>query len=131
MYHPGFLQCGMRTYREYQRRLWDPAWHPAPTAAAHGPIQEWHAHTYGAIGTFFFDLRGNRVDCEGKQMSTNSLISAEQWADLEAFLMQPQLKVAVLVSETPFLGDEPQVQHHDGHTSARRVNATWPGYLGL
>lgn len=23
-YHPNFLQCGMRTYREYQRRLWDP-----------------------------------------------------------------------------------------------------------
>jgi hypothetical protein len=28
-YHGHFLQCGMRTYREYQRRLWDPECQPA------------------------------------------------------------------------------------------------------
>lgn len=62
-YHPSFLQCGMRTYREYQRRLWDPKCSP------HVPevIEEWHSHVYGPIGIFMFDLRGNRITGEGQQ----------------------------------------------------------------
>ena len=104
-YHPNFLQCGMRTYREYQRRLWDPECElqlPETT-------EEWHSHFYGPIGIFMFDLRGHRINGEGQQASENPLISDEQWAALEEFFANPDLRVAVLCSETPFVGDEPDV----------------------
>ena len=104
-YHPNFLQCGMRTYREYQRRLWDPEASPD----LNEEIAEWHSHVYGAIGIFMFDLRGNRITGEGVQMSENSLLSDAQWADLEEFFQKPELRAIILCSETPFVGDEPSV----------------------
>ena len=65
-YHPSFLQCGMRTYREYQRRLWDPKCSLQVSEA----VEEWHSHVYGPIGIFMFDLRGNRITGEGHQGTT-------------------------------------------------------------
>ena len=62
-YHPNFLLCGMRAYREYQRRLWD----PQCLLAVPSTIEEWHEHVYGAIGIFMFDLRGNRITGDGRQ----------------------------------------------------------------
>ena len=62
-YHPNFLQCGMRTYREYQRRLWD----PKCSLRLSEVVEEWHSHVYGPIGIFMFDLRGNRITGEGHQ----------------------------------------------------------------
>lgn len=105
MYHPNFLQCGMRAYREFQRRLWD------PDCCHHlgEQVEEWHCHVYGNVGIFMFDLRGNRIDGNGVQMSENNLLSEKQWNDLEAFFRNPDLKVIVLCSETPFVGDEPEV----------------------
>jgi len=102
-YHPHFLGCGMRVYREYQRRLWDPTCSTATPAV----VGEWHAHAYGPIGVFMFDLRGNRVTGDGVQMSDNALLSDQQWADVEAFFAKPDLRAIILCSETPFLGDEP------------------------
>ena len=106
-YHPNFLQCGMKEYIEYQRRLWD------PECSIHkntdGDIAEWHSHVYGSIGIFMFDLRGNRITCDGIQMSENTLLSDAQWEDLEAFFQNPNLRAIVLCSETPFVGDEPGV----------------------
>ena len=43
-YHPNFLQCGMRTYREYQRCLWDPESSPD----LNEEVGEWHSHIYGS-----------------------------------------------------------------------------------
>ncbi len=106
MYHPNFLQCGMRTYREYQRRLWDPDC-PLSAPAGTSEVREWHWHMYGAIGLFLFDLRGNRIDTFGHATPDKALLCDDQWADLEAFFARPELRVAVLCSETPFLGDEP------------------------
>ena len=105
-YHPNFLKCGMRTYREYQRRLWDPA---CSLDYGNEDVKEWHSHIYGSIGIFMFDLRGNRITRDGFQMSENSLLSAAQWADLEEFFKTPNLRAIVLCSETPFVGDEPKV----------------------
>ena len=106
MYHPNFLQCGMRAYREYQRRLWD----PDCSSYYSGPeVEEWHSHVYGNVGIFMCDLRGNRINGDGVQSSDNALLSEKQWSDLEAFFQNPDLKVIVVCSETPFIGDEPEV----------------------
>ena len=107
-YHPNFLKCGMRSYREYQRRLWDPHC-SLDYNRTEGSVKEWHSHIYGSIGVFMFDLRGNRITSEGVQMSQHSLLSEEQWEDLEAFFSNPILKVIILCSETPFVSDEPEV----------------------
>ena len=104
-YHPHFLKCGMRTYREYQRRLWDPK---CPLDVDNKDVKEWHSHTYGCIGIFMFDLRGNRITSDGVQMSDRSLISSKQWEDFETFLLNPNLRAVILCSETPFVGDEPK-----------------------
>ena len=69
-YHPNFLKCGIRTYREYQRCLWDPESSPD----LNEEVGEWHSHIYGSIGIFMFDLRGNRITGDGTQMSENSLL---------------------------------------------------------
>ena len=105
-YHPNFLKCGMRSYREYQRRLWDPNC-PLHYDKVENSVREWHSHIYGSIGVFMFDLRGNRITGEGIQMSQSSLLSAQQWEDLETFFSNPNLRVIILCSETPFVGDEP------------------------
>jgi hypothetical protein len=105
-YHPNFLKCGMRSYREYQRRLWDPNC-PLHYEKGEDSVREWHSHIYGSIGVFMFDLRGNRITGEGVQMSQSSLLSAHQWEDLETFFGNPNLRVIILCSETPFVGDEP------------------------
>ena len=104
MYHPHFLQCGMRAYREFQRRLWD------PECCHHlgEQIEEWHSHVYGNVGIFMFDLRGNRIDGNGVQMSENPMIAENQWTDLEALFNNPSIRVIILCSETPFVGDEPE-----------------------
>ena len=104
-YHSNFLQCGMRTYREYQRRLWD----PECSLDLNEDIAEWHSHVYGSIGIFMFDLRGNRITGDGTQMSENSLLSEAQWEDLNEFFQNPDLRAIILCSETPFVGDEPSV----------------------
>lgn len=55
-----------------------------------------------------FDLRGNRINGQGEQQSEEPLIGDAQWDDLEAFFADEDLRVAVLCSETPFLGDPPE-----------------------
>ena len=103
MYHPRFLQCGMGAYREYQRRLWD----PECSHDLEEEVEEWHSHVYGNVGIFMCDLRGNRINGGGVQMSDNSLLSDKQWSDLKNFFQNPELRVIVVCSEIPFIGDEP------------------------
>ena len=123
-YHPNFLQCGMRTYREYQRRLWD----PECSVDLEEDVTEWHSHVYGSIGIFMFDLRGNRITRDGKQMSGNSLLSDAQWVDLETFFQNPTLRAILLCSETPFVGDEPGVfkQKMDNNSELYFLRDHWP-----
>ena len=42
-------------------------------------------------------------------MSENNLLSDAQWADFEKFLKIPTLRAVILGSETPFIGDTPEV----------------------
>ena len=102
-YHSKFLTCGMETYRDYQRRLWD----PHCSFSLEDQVQEWHCHVYDKVGIFMFDLRGNRITCEGGQESECPLISTEQWEAFEEFMANPDLRAIMLCSETPFVGDEP------------------------
>ena len=85
LYHPSFLQCGMMAFREYQRRLWD----PKCSLKLGDEIKEWNSHIFGPVGIFLFDLRGNRINGAGVQSSESSLLSDEQWSDLEMFFNNP------------------------------------------
>ena len=125
-YHPNFLQCGIRTYREYQRRLWDSSC--KLDYGKNDEVQEWHSHVYGPIGIFMFDLRGNRINGGGIQASENSILSEKQWDDFESFIANPDLRVIVLCSETPFVGDEPRVckKQVEDDTNLEFLKDHWP-----
>jgi len=108
-YPPAFLQCGIEVYRHYQRILWD-------TEIAQGSVMpeddeyfnEFHSHIYGPIGIFLMDMRGNRITGDGVQMSENPLVSEAQWEAVEEFFQNESLKVIILASEIPFVGDDPE-----------------------
>ena len=62
-------------------------------------------------------------------MSENCLLSDAQWAALEEFFSDPELRAIILCSETPFLGDEPdtcreKVEESDGSMDFLRDH--WP-----
>ncbi len=107
-YHPMFLKCGMEAYRDYQRKLWDPE-SDCRLTEDYGEVAEWHSHCYGPVGIFFFDLRGNRITSDGVQQSDNNLLSEAQWEAFENFMSNPDMRAAILCSETPFIGEEPEV----------------------
>lgn len=124
MYHPNFLQCGMRTYREYQRKLWD----PDCSLQLEEETKEWHQHIYGPVAIFMCDLRGNRISGSGHQAAENNLLSDEQWSHIEALFENPDIKVIILCSETPFVGDEPSVcrQKVEENPSMDFLRDHWP-----
>ena len=66
--------------------MWDPDCHL--TLSEGEDVREWHAHHYGGIGIFMFDLRGNRIDSQGKTTPDNTLLSEAQWEDVEAFFQR-------------------------------------------
>jgi len=87
--------------------LWD------PTCLAIIPddklCKEWHYHIYGSIGLFFIDMRGNRINGQGETYSKNKLISEEQWNDIINFTKNKELKIILMMSEIPFVGDSPEI----------------------
>jgi len=104
-YSPAYLRCGIEVYRQYQRILWD------PTGAFDLPddpeqyFEEYHSHTYGPVGIFLFDMRGNRITSNGVQHSTNPIMSEGQWNELQMLFDNPDIKVLILAAEIPFVGD--------------------------
>ena len=79
-YPEAFLKCGIEMYREYQRQLWEPELSPMPEDDEF--FQEYHAHTYGPIGIFLMDIRGNRITGDGKLQSERPVVSQKQWKAL-------------------------------------------------
>ena len=71
-YPEAFLQCGIEKYREYQRQLWEPELTPMPEDDEF--FQEYHSHTYGPIGIFLMDIRGNRITGDGKLQSERPVV---------------------------------------------------------
>jgi len=107
-YPPAFLQCGIEVYRQYQRLLWDPETpHSIDDADPDEYFTEFHSHVYGPIGIFLIDMRGNRITADGVQHSENPLVSEYQWSEIEDFFQTPDLKVIIIGSEIPFVGDDP------------------------
>ena len=64
--------------------------------------------SYGPVGIFLMDMRGNRITANGVQHSDNVMVSNEQWDAILQFYNNPDLKVIILCSEIPFVGDEPE-----------------------
>ena len=109
-YPPPFLQCGIEVYRKYQRILWEPECLREYTMPADDEyFSEFHSHIYGPIGIFMIDLRGNRITGDGVQKSENPLISDLQWDAIEKFFNNDDLKVIIMASEIPFVGNNPDV----------------------
>jgi len=107
-YPPAFLQCGIEVYRQYQRTLWDPEFAKESAMPANDEyFDEYHSHIYGPIGIFLIDMRGNRITGDGVQKSENPLVSDLQWEAIEAFFENEDLKVIIIASEIPFVGDDP------------------------
>lgn len=105
-YPPPFLQCGIEVYRQYQRILWDSN-SISSMPADDEYFEEFHGHVYGPVGIFMMDMRGNRITGDGVQRSDNPLVSERQWAAIEDFFQTEGLKVIILASEIPFVGDDP------------------------
>ena len=105
-YPPPFLQCGIEVYRQYQRILWDPDYVSMPAEDEY--FHEYHSHIYGPVGIFLIDMRGNRITGDGTQHSTNPIMGEEQWNAIEEFFQTEGLKVIILASEIPFVGDDPE-----------------------
>ena len=59
-------------------------------------------------------------------MSENNLLSDAQWAALEEFLSNPELRAIILCSETPFLGDEPDVCREKVEGGMDFLRDHWP-----
>ena len=55
------------------------------------------------------DMRGNRITADGVQHSDNAMVSDSQWEALEELYNNEDLKVILLCSEIPFVGDEPDI----------------------
>jgi len=107
-YPPAFLQCGIEVYRQYQRNLWDPEFAKESAMPADDEyFDEYHSHIYGPIGIFLIDMRGNRITGDGVQKSENPLVSYLQWEAIETFFENKDLKVIIIASEIPFVGDDP------------------------
>jgi len=106
-YPPAFLQCGIDVYRQYQRLLWDPETEGTLSSDPEQYYSEFHSHVYGPVGIFLLDMRGNRITGDGVQHSENCLVSDLQWEAIEDFFKTEALKVIILCSEIPFVGDDP------------------------
>jgi len=108
-YPPAFLKCGIEVYRQYQRVLWDPHYirDQGEMPGDEEYFEEFHAHVYGPIGIFLMDMKGNRITGNGVQQSENPLVSENQWIAMEEFFQTEGLKVIILASEIPFVGDDP------------------------
>jgi phosphodiesterase/alkaline phosphatase D-like protein len=106
------IHYGHLVYRRYQRQLWDPNYESNTSPA------EEHYHKYGPIGILLVDMRGNRIDWNGNQHADSPIVSESQWKLIDSVFADPELKVILVCSEIPFVGDTPEVA---------KTNSTKPG----
>jgi hypothetical protein len=97
------IHFGHLVYRRYQRQLWDPNYDSNSSPA------EEHYHKYGPVGILLLDMRGNRIDWDGNQHADNLILSESQWSLINSVFADPEIKVILVCSEIPFVGDTPEV----------------------
>eukprot|EP00429_Kryptoperidinium_foliaceum_P057685 CAMPEP_0176099954 /NCGR_PEP_ID=MMETSP0120_2-20121206/50132_1 /TAXON_ID=160619 /ORGANISM="Kryptoperidinium foliaceum, Strain CCMP 1326" /LENGTH=471 /DNA_ID=CAMNT_0017433997 /DNA_START=30 /DNA_END=1445 /DNA_ORIENTATION=- len=127
-YSAEFLTVAMQVYRIYQRSLWDPSAIDVDLASfqKQSELKEWHFHTYGPCGIFFIDMRGNRINADGKLVDglPPLMSEAQRVAIVEAF-DTPGLKAMLLCAEIPFLGPDP-VEVQEGAKKLPFLKDHWP-----
>jgi len=100
---PVLIKLGQQTYRMYQRALWD---EDIFDDSKH--TEEQHYHKYGAVGVMLLDMRGNRVDPEGKQYPDKPIISENQWKQFDEFIADDAIKAILVCAEIPFVSESPE-----------------------
>eukprot|EP01120_Amphizonella_sp_Union-15-10_P002906 TRINITY_DN131_c0_g1_i3.p1 TRINITY_DN131_c0_g1~~TRINITY_DN131_c0_g1_i3.p1 ORF type:complete len:520 (-),score=124.06 TRINITY_DN131_c0_g1_i3:66-1625(-) len=96
------IHLGHMVYRRYQRQLWDPNYKDVEHC------EEEHFHKIGPVGVFLLDMRGNRIDFEGRQLLKNPIVSDEQWKMINTVFSDQSIKVLVVCAEIPFVEDTPE-----------------------
>jgi len=102
---PLMIKLGQQVYREYQRQLWDVNCFDEETTIK--SADEFHYHKWGSVGIMLFDMRGNRITCEGNQCPEKPILNDAQLAVWNAALKDESLKTLFVCSEIPFAGDPP------------------------
>jgi len=102
---PTMIHLGHLVYRRYQRQLWDPDCEIKEMVST----GEEHYHKYGPVGLLLIDMRGNRIDLDGTPRPERPIISPEQWKLINSAFNDPEVKVMLVCSEIPFVGDTPEV----------------------
>jgi len=100
---PLMIHVGQLVYRRYQRQLWDPEYETRMDSS-----EEFY-QKIGPVGIIMIDMRGNRIDFEGKQFPENAIVSPAQWKMIESVFADVDLSVILVCSEIPFVGDTPEV----------------------
>jgi len=131
-YSKHFIMAAMGVYREYQRQLWDPSCEGELPKDQSSVMEEWHFHTYGGMGIFMVDMRGNRITTGGV-MVKGDIMSAKQKAALKEAFKTPGLSCMLVASEIPFVSDSPAkvqasakfVKFLEGHWAYKEDECTW------
>eukprot|EP01120_Amphizonella_sp_Union-15-10_P002908 TRINITY_DN131_c0_g1_i5.p1 TRINITY_DN131_c0_g1~~TRINITY_DN131_c0_g1_i5.p1 ORF type:complete len:520 (-),score=128.09 TRINITY_DN131_c0_g1_i5:67-1626(-) len=96
------IHLGHMVYRRYQRQLWDPNYKDSESC------EEECFQKIGPVGILLLDMRGNRIDFEGRQLLNNPIVSEEQWKLIDQVFSDDSLKVLVVCAEIPFVEDTPE-----------------------
>jgi len=131
-YSDQFIQSAMGVYTEYQRQLWDPKCEGQLPADKSARMEEWNFHTYGGLGIFMVDMRGNRITAGGV-MQKGDLMSAKQKKALEDAFATPGLSCMLVASEIPFVSESPEMVQKsaqfitflEGHWAYKEDECTW------
>jgi phosphodiesterase/alkaline phosphatase D-like protein len=131
-YSDQFIMAAMGVYTEYQRQLWDPSCEGALPEDKSSLMEEWHFHTYGGMGIFMTDMRGNRIT-SGGVMKKGDIMSVKQKAALEEAFKTPGLSCMLVASEIPFVSESPAevqaaakfVKFLEGHWAYKEDECTW------
>jgi len=99
------IHYGHLAYRRYQRQLWDVDYDKNSSLSS----AEEHFHKYGPVGIIMIDMRGNRIDWRGNQKGENAFVNDAQWKMIDAAFADPEIKVMLICSEIPYVGDEPSI----------------------
>jgi hypothetical protein len=98
---PLMIHIGHTVFRRNQRQLWDPNYEKVTNSYEH------FCQKIGPVGVIMIDMRGNRIDWEGKQHPDNDFINDDQWTMIKSCFSDPEIAVMLVCAEIPFVGHDP------------------------